>query len=152
MRECLKFYIDGKWIDPAELKTVNAVNPATEQVSGKIALGSAADVDKAVKAARKAFASWSRTTREQRLEVLSRILEEYQKRSGDLAAAITEEMGAPKGLAGGFQARRLGEVADRRVGLGAADAVGRTVIEIAFGKLALNVRHDGLVVDTVSLG
>jgi aldehyde dehydrogenase (NAD+) len=103
MRECLKFYIDGQWIDPAELRTVNAVNPATEQVSGRIALGSAADVDKAVKAARKAFAGWSRTTREERLKVLSRILEEYQKRSGDLAAAITEEMGAPKGLAGGFQ-------------------------------------------------
>jgi len=117
MRECLKFYIDGKWIDPAELKTVNAVNPATEQVSGKIALGSAADVDKAVKAARKAFAGWSRTTREQRLEVLSRILEEYQKRSGDLAAAITEEMGAPKGLAGGFQ-----------VGLGAGHL--NTAIEV----------------------
>src|ERR1700730_18451231 len=103
MRECLKFYIDGKWVDPIELKTVNTVNPATEEVSGKIALGSAADVDKAVKAARKAFASWSRTTRELRLEVLSRILEEYQKRVGDLAAAITEEMGAPKGLASGFQ-------------------------------------------------
>jgi aldehyde dehydrogenase (NAD+) len=117
MRECLKFYIDGQWIDPAELKTVNAVNPATEQVSGRIALGSAADVDKAVKAARKAFAGWSRTTREERLKVLSRILEEYQKRSGDLAAAITEEMGAPKGLAGGFQ-----------VGLGAGHL--NTAIEV----------------------
>lgn len=102
MREYLKFYIDGKWVDPIELKTVNTVNPATEEVSGKIALGSATDVDKAVKAARKAFASWSRTTREERLKVLERILVEYQKRSADLAAAVTEEMGAPKGLAGGF--------------------------------------------------
>ena len=117
MRECLKFYIDGQWTDPAELKTVNTVNPATEQVSGRIALGSAADVDKAVKAARKAFAGWSRTTREERLKVLSRILEEYQKRSGDLAAAITDEMGAPKGLAGGFQ-----------VGLGAGHL--NTAIEV----------------------
>ena len=82
---------------------MNVVNPATEQVSGKIALGSAADVDRAVKAARKAFASWSLTSREERLEVLKRILEEYQKRIGDLAAAITEEMGAPKALANGFQ-------------------------------------------------
>jgi aldehyde dehydrogenase (NAD+) len=117
MRECLKFYIDGQWIDPVELRTVNAINPATEQVSGRIALGSAADVDKAVKAARKAFAGWSRTTREERLKVLSRILEEYQKRSGDLAAAITEEMGAPKGLAAGFQ-----------VGLGAGHL--NTAIEV----------------------
>ena len=45
MREYLKFYIDGKWVDPIELKTVDVVNPATEQLSGRIALGSAADVD-----------------------------------------------------------------------------------------------------------
>jgi aldehyde dehydrogenase (NAD+) len=103
MREYLKFYIDGKWVDPAVLTTVNVVNPATEQVSGKIAQGSAVDVDRAVKAARKAFAGWSRTSREERLTVLHRILEEYQRRAGDVAAAITEEMGAPKGLANGFQ-------------------------------------------------
>jgi aldehyde dehydrogenase (NAD+) len=102
MREYLKFYIDGRWVDPAELKTVNTVNPATEAISGTIALGSAADVDRAVKAARKAFGSWSQTSREERLKVLERILVEYQKRSADLAAAVTEEMGAPKGLAGGF--------------------------------------------------
>src|SRR5882757_9361359 len=99
MREYLKFYIDGKWVAPVEPKTLDVVNPATEQVSGKIALGSAADVDKAVRAARKAFQTWSQTSREQRLDVLQRIAEEYQKRAGDLAAAITEEMGAPASLA-----------------------------------------------------
>ncbi|MBS0362230.1 MAG: aldehyde dehydrogenase family protein [Proteobacteria bacterium] len=99
MREYLKFYIDGQWVDPVELKTMDVENPATEQVAGKIAMGSAADVDKAVKAARKAFASWSQTSREERLEVLGRILAEYQKRFGDLATAVTEEMGAPASLA-----------------------------------------------------
>jgi aldehyde dehydrogenase (NAD+) len=103
MREYLKFYIDGQWVDPVELKTVNAVNPATEEVSGRIALGSAEDVDRAVEAARKAFTTWSQTSREERLHVLQRILEEFQKRSGDLGAAITEEMGAPAALANGFQ-------------------------------------------------
>src|SRR5262245_36819916 len=103
MREYLKFYIDGKWVDPSERKFVETINPATEDVSGKIALGSAADVDKAVSAARKAFTTWSKTTREERLAVLQRILVEYQKRVGDLAAAVMEEMGAPKGLANGFQ-------------------------------------------------
>ncbi len=102
MREYLKFYIDGKWVDPIELKTTNVVNPATEQVSGKIALGSAGDVDRAVKAARKAFAGWSQTSREERLAVLQRIVAEYQKRSADLGAAVTEEMGAPRALANGF--------------------------------------------------
>jgi aldehyde dehydrogenase (NAD+) len=103
MREYLKFYIDGTWVAPVELKTLDVENPATEQVAGKIAVGSAADVDKAVKAARKAFATWSQTSREERLHVLQRIAEEYQKRSSDLAAAITEEMGAPASLANGFQ-------------------------------------------------
>ncbi|HEY8574296.1 aldehyde dehydrogenase family protein [Phenylobacterium sp.] len=99
MREYLKFYIDGQWVEPTELKTLDVINPATEEVCGKIALGNAADVDKAVKAARKAFASWSQTSREERLEVLGRILAEYQKRFGDLATAVTEEMGAPASLA-----------------------------------------------------
>lgn len=102
MREHLKFYIDGKWVEPIESKTVNTVNPATEAVSGAIALGTGADVDRAVKTARKAFTSWSKTSREERLQVLERILVEYQKRVGDLADAVTEEMGAPKALASGY--------------------------------------------------
>src|SRR5689334_9017772 len=105
MREYLKFYIDGAWVDPAEgLKTLDVENPATEEVCGKIAMGSAADVDRAAKAARKAFDSWSQTSREERLEVLGRILAEYQKRFGDLATALTEEMGAPTSLAQRAQA------------------------------------------------
>ena len=98
MREYLKFYIDGQWVDPVEPKTLDVDNPTTEQVSGKIALGSAADVDKAVKAARKAFATWSVSTREERLDLLQAIAAEYQKRSGDLADAVHEEMGAPPSL------------------------------------------------------
>jgi aldehyde dehydrogenase (NAD+) len=99
MREYLKFYIDGQWVDPVELKTLDVENPATEEVVGKIALGGAADVDKAVKAARRAFETFSRTSREERIDLLQRILAEYQKRFGDLADAVTEEMGAPASLA-----------------------------------------------------
>ncbi len=102
MREYLKFYIDGQWVDPIEYTTTNTTNPATEEVSGTIALGTAADVDRAVVAARKAFKTWSKTSREERLAVFERILEEYNKRSAELASAITDEMGAPKGLANGF--------------------------------------------------
>src|SRR5262245_41749863 len=102
MREYLKFYIDGKWVNPTDAKIVETINPATEEVSGKIAQGSTADVDKAVAAARKAFTTWSKTTREERLAVLERIQKEYDRRSADLGAAVLEEMGAPKGLANGF--------------------------------------------------
>ena len=103
MREYLKFYIDGQWVDPIEPKTLDVDNPTTEQVSGKISLGSAADVDKAVKAARRAFATWSQSTREERLDLLQAILAEYQKRAGDLGDAVNEEMGAPPALASGPQ-------------------------------------------------
>jgi aldehyde dehydrogenase (NAD+) len=103
MREYLTFYIGGRWTDPAQLRTMDVVNPATEQVCGRVATGSAADVDSAVAAARAAFASWSATSRGDRIEVLQSILEAYNKRANDLAAALTEEMGAPASLAGGFQ-------------------------------------------------
>jgi aldehyde dehydrogenase (NAD+) len=103
MREYLKFYIDGQWVDPVRPNTLDVDDPTTEQVSGRISIGSAVDVDVAVRAARRAFDSWSQTTREERLDVLQAMLAEYQKRSGDLADAVSEEMGAPAALAGGPQ-------------------------------------------------
>ena len=104
MRDYLKFYIDGAWVDPVTPKTLDVINPATEGVAGRISLGAAADVDKAVKAARKAFESFSRTTREERIELMERIVEEYKKRYADMAEAITEEMGAPGWLSQRAQA------------------------------------------------
>src|SRR5271167_817641 len=98
MREYLKFYIDGHWVDPITPARLDVINPATEAVAGHISLGAAADVDRAVRAARKAFESFSRTSREERLELLQAVLSEYQKRYGDIAQAITEEMGAPASL------------------------------------------------------
>ena len=102
MRQYLKFYIDGQWVAPTEAKTADVINPATEQVSGQIALGTVADVDKAVAAARKAFASWSQTSREARIEILLAIQAEYNRRLPEMAEAIMEEMGAPSALAHGF--------------------------------------------------
>ncbi|MBW2942697.1 aldehyde dehydrogenase family protein [Zhongshania aquimaris] len=102
MREYLKFYIDGQWVEPLEMTTVETINPATEAVSGKIALGNIADVDRAVKSARKAFDSWSQTSREERLAVLEKVASEYEKRSADIGSAISDEMGAPMALAQGF--------------------------------------------------
>jgi aldehyde dehydrogenase (NAD+) len=103
MREYLKFYIDGQWVDPVRPNTLDVDNPRTEQASGKVSIGSSADVDVAVQAARRAFASWSQTSREERLDVLQAVLAEYQKRAGDLADAVSEEMGAPPSLAAGPQ-------------------------------------------------
>lgn len=102
MREYLKFYIDGQWVDPIEPKTAEIINPATEEVSGHISLGSVADIEKAVAAARKAFPAWSETTREQRLDYLLAIQAEFERRKQELGEAITEEMGAPLSLGCGF--------------------------------------------------
>ena len=103
MREYLQFYIDGQWVDPTIGNKLAVENPATEEICGYISAGSAADVDAAVAAARRAFGSWSKTSREERLAVFERIMVEYEKRMPDIAAAISEEMGAPAALAGGFQ-------------------------------------------------
>ncbi len=99
MRDYGRFYIGGQWVEPVEPKTLEVINPATEAVCGRIAIGGAADVDKAVAAARKAFPAWSRASRQDRIALLEAILAEYQKRFGDLCAAVTEEMGAPASLA-----------------------------------------------------
>ncbi|MGD9619674.1 MAG: aldehyde dehydrogenase family protein [Mycolicibacterium sp.] len=105
MREYLKFYIDGKWVDPVAPRTLDVENPATEQVCGRIAIGDPADVDHAVQAARTAFETWSQSTRAERLDLLAAIAAEYQRRAADLAEAITEEMGAPAALAAGPQVK-----------------------------------------------
>jgi len=104
MRDYMKFYIDGKWVDPITPKSLDVINPATEAVCGHVSAGTAADVDVAVKAARKAFETYSKTSREDRIDLLQRVLAEYQKRFGDIANAITEEMGAPANLAQRAQA------------------------------------------------
>src|SRR5690606_39162881 len=104
MREYTQFYINGQWVDPVTPKALDVTNPATASVAGHISLGSAADVDLAVQAAAKAFRSWSRTTREERLNVLRRIVAEFEKRVPELGDAIMAEMGAPKWLAHGTQA------------------------------------------------
>jgi aldehyde dehydrogenase (NAD+) len=104
MVDRLKFYIDGAWQTPASKKTRPVVNPATEEVLYEISLGSQEDVDKAVAAARRAFESFSQTTREQRVELLGKIIEVYKRRMKDIGAAISDEMGAPLGFAERFQA------------------------------------------------
>ena len=103
MREVLQHYIDGKWVDSEGGVRREVINPATEEPCAVISVGTKADVDKAVAAARRAFKTWSKTTREERLAVLNLIVEEYKKRAGDLAVVMAEEMGAPVSFAGTAQ-------------------------------------------------
>lgn len=104
MKSYLKQYIDGSWVESEGGKRHEVIDPATEQACTEITLGTAADVDKAVAAARRAFESWSQTSVEERAALLGRIIEEYKARIPDLAAAISQEMGAPIGFATAAQA------------------------------------------------
>ncbi len=104
MENAQKFYINGQWVEPSTDQRLDVINPATEEVIGTIAMGAKADVDAAVAAARAAFDSFSQTTREERLELFGRILTEYKARVGDIAQAVSMEMGAPTMLAQRAQA------------------------------------------------
>jgi aldehyde dehydrogenase (NAD+) len=104
MKEALQFYIDGKWVDPVTPKTLDVINPTTEQPIGRISLGSAADVDKAVAAARRAFETFGQSSRDERVALLERIITGYQARLAEIAETISQEMGAPMWLAKAAQA------------------------------------------------
>ena len=99
-----KFYINGSWVDPIKEETINIINPADESIVGKLSVGSAEDIDKAVKAARTAFSSFSESSIKERLDLLNTIRNIYKKRFDDIADAIMTEMGAPINLARGAQA------------------------------------------------
>ncbi len=99
-----KFYINGSWVDPIKEETIDIINPADESIVGKLSVGSAEDIDKAVKAARTAFSSFSESSIKERLDLLNTIRNIYKKRFDDIADAIMTEMGAPINLARGAQA------------------------------------------------
>ncbi|WP_028744959.1 aldehyde dehydrogenase family protein [Rhizobium mesoamericanum] len=89
------FYIDGEWVAPLVANDFEVINPATEQPVAVISMGTAADIDRAVAAAKKAFATYSRTSVEERLALLERLLEIYKRRYEEMAQTITLELGAP---------------------------------------------------------
>jgi aldehyde dehydrogenase (NAD+) len=98
------FYIDGQWVQPAEPAYTDVINPATEEPAFQVAMGSSADVDRAVAAARRAFTTFSTTSREERLTLLRGILQAYRKRMDAIAAVLPEEMGATTAMARGQSA------------------------------------------------
>ena len=105
MKVCEEFYINGEWVKPVNgLKTLDVINPATEEVFGRIALGDKDDVDKAVEAAYSAFETFGFSSVEERISLLEKILEVYQGKYDEIAETISSEMGAPIGLSKAAQA------------------------------------------------
>ena len=99
-----QFYINGEWVEPLSSERLDVINPATEEPIGRVALGNADDVDRAVAAAVAAFDAYSQTTREERVDLLQRIVDVYKSRIPLVASTISEEMGAPAALANAAQA------------------------------------------------
>src|SRR2546421_573470 len=105
-----KIYIDGAWVPSTGKGTIDVVNSTTEEVMGTIPDGTPADVDKAVKAAKAAFATWSQTSVEERGKYLQRITEGLQGRMGDIAQTVAQEVGMPLNLSTMIQAEIIDEV------------------------------------------
>ena len=96
IEEKKNFYIDGQWVQPSTPNDFEVIDPSTEEVCAIISLGSESDTNLAVEAAKKSFSAWWNTSKEKKLELLKNLLNIYQKRSSDMAQAISLEMGAPK--------------------------------------------------------
>jgi aldehyde dehydrogenase (NAD+) len=104
MKTINRHYIDGRWVEGKGSRTYQVINPATEEVATEVTLGTAEDVDDAVKAARRAFETFSQTSKEERVGLLDRVMAEYQKRVPEIAEAIATEMGCPISVAQTAQA------------------------------------------------
>ena len=96
IEEKKNFYIDGQWVQPSTPNNFEVIDPSTEEICAIISLGSESDTNLAVEAAKKSFSAWWNTSKEKKIELLNNLLNIYQKRSSDMAQAISLEMGAPK--------------------------------------------------------
>ncbi len=89
------FYINGQWVAPLKANDLEVINPATEKPVAVISMGTSADIDRAVAAARVAFVSYSQTSTAERLALLEKLLDIYKRRYDEMVAIITLELGAP---------------------------------------------------------
>src|SRR5213595_2144785 len=99
-----KLYIGGEWVDPAGSETIDVINASTEEVMGRIPQGTPEDVDRAVKAARRAFETWSQTSLAERQNMMRAIAGAMAARTEEIATTIAQEMGMPIGLSQAIQA------------------------------------------------
>ena len=95
MKDKLKFYINGEWVEPDSSEKIEVINPANEELVGHVSAGTKSDIDKAVKAANHAFTTYQHNSKDDRIELLNNVISEYENRYDDFVQTITEEMGAP---------------------------------------------------------
>ena len=104
MKDKLKFYINGQWVESESNEKIEVINPANETIVGHVTAGTKEDIDSAVKAAANAFKTYQFSSKEQRIDLLNNVIAEYENRYQDFVDTITEEMGAPLWLSSKAQA------------------------------------------------
>jgi len=104
MINALKFYIDGKWVEPSGTARLPVIDPCTEEAIAEVAMGTPADIDRAVAAAKRAFTSFSQTTPADRLALIRRVLDVFLERHDEMGDTISRELGAPRAMAHAWQA------------------------------------------------
>ena len=112
MRTYDKFYINGQWVEPIGKGKSEVINPSNGEISAIVPYGNAEDVDSAVKAARNAFDSWSRTSASERADFLRKLAVEGERRNADLTQTIIDELGMPVQNAAAFQVDPLGIICE----------------------------------------
>ena len=106
MSHAAEFYIDGQWMKPAAPDWFDVIDPATETIVDRLALGNSTDVDRAVAAARRALPAYAQTSVTQRIDLLRRIVSIYERRQEEFAQAMRLEMGSPISASRNFQVPR----------------------------------------------
>lgn len=104
MKDKLKFYINGQWVESESNEKIEVINPANETIVGHVTAGTKEDIDSAVKAAANAFKTYQFSSKDERIELLNNVIAEYENRYQDFVDTITEEMGAPLWLSSKAQA------------------------------------------------
>ena len=104
MKDKLDFYINGAWVQSSSNEKIEVINPANEEIIGHVTAGTKEDIDSAVNAASKAFVTFSNSSKEERIDLLEKVIKEYENRMQDFIDTISEEMGAPLWLSGAAQA------------------------------------------------
>jgi aldehyde dehydrogenase (NAD+) len=133
MRTYDKFYINGQWVSPIGQGTSDVINPATGEISARVPVGNAEDVDAAVAAAKEAFKTWSQTSATEREDFLRKLATEAEKRNADLTQTIIDELGMPIQNAAAYQVDPLGIIcesfADKAKHMEDEEKVGNSVIK-----------------------
>ena len=104
MKDKLKFYINGQWVESESNEKIEVINPANETIVGHVTAGTKEDIDSAVNAAANAFKTYQFSSKDERIDLLNNVIAEYENRYQDFVDTITEEMGAPLWLSSKAQA------------------------------------------------